>query len=148
MDGNARAVEGEAERVIGGDEAAGGLGYDQGARARQIRDDLLALVHPATPADMLAIQLDDQARFLDRWRRLLLATLDEEALKNAPRRAELRPFAERWGGRAADSAGYRMVREFRTQTELAVWRMLLGALGVVQGTRHRRSSSRRRCGGS
>jgi penicillin amidase len=132
---NARAVEGEAERAVGGDEARGGLGYDLGARARQIRDGLLALQRPARPSDMLAIQLDDRALFLDRWRRLLLATLDEEALKNQPRRAELRRLAERWEGHAGvDSVGYRVVREFRQRTELAVWRMLLGAIGVDPGT--------------
>lgn len=128
---NARVVDGEAERVIGSDEAQGGLGYELGARARQVRDGLLALARPATPADMLAIQLDDRALFLDRWRRLLLATLDEEALKNAPRRAELRRWVERWDGRAAtDSVGYRIVREFRARTQQSAWRMLLRALGV------------------
>lgn len=131
---NARVVDGDAERVLGSDEADGGLGYELGARARQIRDDLLALRRPATPTDMLAIQLDDRALFLDRWRRLLLATLDEEALKNAPRRAELRRWAERWDGRAATgSVGYRIVREFRARTQQASWEMLLGALGVAPG---------------
>jgi penicillin amidase len=128
---NARPVDGEAERVIGSDEAGSGAGYELGARARQIRDGLLALGDRATPADMLRIQLDDRALFLDRWRRLLLATLDEEALKNAPRRAELRRWAEAWDGRAATtSVGYRIVREFRRQTERATWGMLVAALGA------------------
>lgn len=128
---NARVVDGEAERVIAGDEVESGAGYELGARARQVRDDLLALQRPATPADMLAVQLDDRALFLDRWRRLLLATLDEEALKNAPRRAELRRWVENWDGRAATgSVGYRIVREFRARTQQATWRMLLDALGV------------------
>jgi penicillin amidase len=131
---NARVVEGEAERVVGGDEASGGLGYDVGGRVRQIRDRLLALERPAVPADMLAIQLDDRALFLERWRRLLLATLDEESLKNQPRRAELRRLAERWEGRAGVQAtGYRVVREFRRQTESATWKMLLGAIGIAPG---------------
>jgi penicillin amidase len=128
---NARPVEGDAERVLGADEAGSGAGYELGARARQIRDDLLALGDRATPADMLRIQLDDRALFLDRWRRLLLATLDEEALKNAPRRAELRRWAEGWDGRAATgSVGYRIVREFRLRIQQATWRMLLSALGA------------------
>ena len=42
-------------------------GFDLGARARQIRDDLLAL-SDADEEDMLAIQLDDRALFLERWR--------------------------------------------------------------------------------
>ncbi len=131
---NARVVDGDDERVLGGDEAGGGLFYELGARARQIRDGLLALREPATAADMLRIQLDDRALFLDRWRRLLLATLDEEALKNSPRRAELRRWAERWEGRAAvGSVGYRIVREFRLRAQGATWEMLLRALGAGTG---------------
>ena len=46
-----------------------GLGnYDHGARAMQIRDGLLS--RPTVgESDMLAIQLDDRALFLDRWQR-------------------------------------------------------------------------------
>ena len=40
-------------------------GYDNGARAQQIRDDLLARSHFAA-ADLLAVQLDDRALFLPR----------------------------------------------------------------------------------
>ncbi len=133
---NARVVEGEAERVLGSDEASGGLSYELGARARQIRDDLFALKQPATPADMLRIQLDDRALFLKRWQRLLLGTLDEDALKNAPRRAELRRLAESWESRASiSSVGYRLVREFRLRTASATWQMLLAALGTDPAVR-------------
>ena len=91
-----------------------GLGtYAQGGRASQIRDRLLALDRPAE-ADMLAIQLDDEALFLGRWRELLLEVLTAEATAADPRRAELRRLVEDWSGHAAvDSAGYRMVRAFR-----------------------------------
>lgn len=102
-------------RLVGGAdlERLGFGNYDLGARARQIRDGLRAL-HRPLEADMLALQLDDRALFLGRWRRLLLAILDERALAAAPRRAELRRQVAYWGGRAAvDSAGYRLVREFR-----------------------------------
>ncbi len=128
---NARAVGGEAERVIGGDEADGGMAYDLGARATQIRDALLALSSPATPADMLAIQLDDRARLLERWHGLLLGLLDDAAVAGQPQRAALRTALARWEGRAAvDSVSYRLVREFREQLRLATWRMLLGGLGA------------------
>ncbi len=71
---NQRVVAGELEAVMGDDEVdVGAGGYDIGARARQIRDDLLSLTKPATEADMLAIQLDSRALFLARWRDLLLA---------------------------------------------------------------------------
>lgn len=103
-------------RVVGGEmlERIGDGGYDLGARARQIRDDLRAL-DGATETDMLAVQLDDRALFLDRWRGLLLDLLDEEAVRDHPRREEFRDLVEAtWTGRASvDSAAYRLVRAFR-----------------------------------
>jgi penicillin amidase len=87
-------------------------GYDLGARARQIRDALFEL-EDATEPDMLAIQLDDRALFLERWRGLLLELLDADAVSADSRRAAARRFVEAWGARAAvDSVGYRLVREF------------------------------------
>ncbi len=51
--------------MVDGDLLAkiGDGGYALGARAHQIRDDLMAL-EKATPKDLLAIQLDDRAVFL------------------------------------------------------------------------------------
>jgi penicillin amidase len=104
---NARVVDGAALAKVGDG------GYDLGARARQIRDDLRHL-GPAAERDMLAVQLDDRALFLARWQQLLLRTLTPEALRADPRRAELRRLVATWGGRAQpDSAGYRIVRGFR-----------------------------------
>jgi penicillin amidase len=102
-------------RVVGGDLLArlGDGGYDLGARAQQIRDDLRK-IDKATEADMLRIQLDDRAVFLERWRQLLLDVLSSEAVAADPRRGELRAAVENWGGRASiDSVGFRAVREFR-----------------------------------
>ena len=132
---NARAVDGEAERAIGNDEVEIGVGYALGARARQIRDDLRALAAPVSPGDMLRIQLDDRALFLERWRRLMLGVLDEEAVKNAPQRIELKRWVEGWDARASvDSVGYRIVRTFRHQTERSVWQMLMRGIGLDPGT--------------
>jgi penicillin amidase len=104
---NARVVAGDALAKIGDG------GYALGARARQIRDDLGAL-GKATERDMLAIQLDDRALFLERWHDLLLQTLTPEAIAADPRRAELKRFAEAWGARASvGSVGYRIVRMYR-----------------------------------
>jgi penicillin amidase len=65
---------------------------------------------------MLKIQLDDRALFLERWRDLLVRTLDAGAVAGKPHRAELRALAEGWGGRASiESAGYRLVRAFRLE---------------------------------
>lgn len=132
---NARHVEGPMEAVIGNDEADGGMHYDKGARQRQIRDALLALRAPATPADMLRIQLDDRALLVAPWQRLLLGVLDEDAVRNQPKRAELRRLVADWQGRAAvDSVSYRLVREFRERTRSTVWNMITGALGAGEGS--------------
>ncbi len=100
---NQRIVSGPALTLIGDG------GYDQGARAQQIRDDLRAGGH-FIPRDMLYIQLDDRALFLARWQKLLLSVLDashDRAL------ATLAPFVANWQARAAaDSVGYRIVRLF------------------------------------
>ena len=90
-------------------------GYSLGARARQIRDALLA-GERFSEADFLALQLDDRALFLERWRKLLLTTLAPEQLRADPRRRELRKFVMDWGDRATvDSVGYRAVRTFRLE---------------------------------
>ena len=104
---NARVVDGPWLAMLGDG------GYDLGARARQIRDDLRAMAQP-TERDMLTVQLDDRALFLERWQRLLLRTLTPEAVRQDPKRAELRRLVAGWGGRAApESVGYRLVRGFR-----------------------------------
>jgi penicillin amidase len=102
-------------RVVSGDMLVtlGDGGYDLGARAQQIRDDLRAL-DKMTEADMLRIQLDDRAVFLERWQKLLMDVLSAEAVENHPQRAELRRYVDHWGGHAAiDSVGFRAVRTFR-----------------------------------
>ena len=106
-------------RVFGGKTHAllGDGGYDNGARAGQIRDDLRALASSgkkAAPADLLAVQLDDRALFLERWQKFLLEILTEDALKQKPERAKLREVVQRWNGHASvDSAAYRIVKDFR-----------------------------------
>ncbi len=115
---NARTVDGEALQVIGDG------GYDLGARARQIRDQLFAAerfdVH-----DMLRIQLDDRAIFLSRWRDLLLRVLDNRAVAAIVSRQEYRDLVENWEPRASvDSVGYRLVRAFRLAIKRRVFEML------------------------
>lgn len=121
-------------RVIGGEGLArlGDGGYALGARAQQIRDGLRALER-ATPADLLALQLDDRAIFLARWQQLLLDVLDEQAVAGHPRRAALRQAVQDWGGRAAvDSVGYRMVRGFRLYVSAGVFGALTAELRAAQ----------------
>ena len=108
---NARVVDGEMAAAIGTGS------YDIGARAGQIRDGLLKL-ESAGETDMLAVQLDDRALFLERWRSFLLELLDDEAVRGHPRRASLRELLETtWTGRASiDSVAYRLTRAFRSAT--------------------------------
>jgi len=107
---NNRVVDGAALALIGDG------GFDLGARARQIRNDLLAIAN-ATESDLLAVQLDDRALFLARWRELLLELLAPESVVGDARRVELREVVETgWTGRASiDSAGYRVVHGFRLE---------------------------------
>lgn len=130
---NARVIsDGAGEQLLGADAAALGAGYALGARARQIRDDLLALQSPAKPADMLKIQLDDRALFLTRWRDLALELAGTAGTPaTSPLRSEARRLLTDWSARAStDSAAYRLVREFRARTRAAVWLMLLKGVGL------------------
>lgn len=91
--------------------AVGEGGYADGIRARLIRDRLMA-IPKATPRDMLSIQLDDRALFLERWRQLLLDTIGSAASAS---QKQFRDLVEtKWTGRASpDSVAYRLVKEFR-----------------------------------
>ncbi|QII28459.1 penicillin acylase family protein [Stenotrophomonas maltophilia] len=90
----------------------GNGGYDLGARGRQIRD-LLATQERFDEHDLLAIQLDDRAVFLQRWWVLLQEVVEHS---DDPALQRLGTVSSHWDGRAAiDSVSYRVVREFRTQ---------------------------------
>ena len=101
---NARVVDGEALALVGD------AGYANGARARQIRDTLRA-GSSFSEADLLALQLDDRALFLQRWHALLQA----EAGRGTD--ADLKALAEAsadWTGRASvEAVDYRIVRAWR-----------------------------------
>lgn len=105
-------------RVVGGEALTrlGHGGYDLGARARQIRD-RVRLLETASEWDLMAVQLDDRALFLERWHHLAIETLTPAATASIPRRAELRGILETsWTGRASiDSPAYRLVRELRAE---------------------------------
>ncbi len=112
---NTRVVDGDMLDVIGDG------GYDLGARGSQIRDALFEK-SVFTPADMLAIQTDDRAVFLTRWRALLLEVLDSQAVDGDRALAEYRRLVEEWVPRAArDSVGYRLVRAFRLEVRSRVF---------------------------
>ena len=124
---NARVTDAEALRVIGDG------GYDLGARARQIRDGLFAK-DTFSPEDMLAIQYDDRAVFLSRWRDLLLEVVDADAIAGNPALAEYRELVEDWIPRAVpESVGYRLVRAFRLEVERRVFHALMAPAWEAYG---------------
>ncbi len=113
---NSRVVDDETLGTVGD------AGYDLGARTQQIRDGLFAREH-FDEKDMLAIQLDDRAVFLERWYQLLRDTVqgsDDPALQR------LEAATREWEGRAsADSVSYRLARGFRGLAMEATWSALL-----------------------
>lgn len=99
---NARTMDGKFLAVMGDH------GYALGARQQQIRDGLFARGTFAE-RDLLDIQLDDRALFLQRWQQQLLGLLESEENYR-----DVREQIESWGGRAAaSSVGYRIVRNYR-----------------------------------
>ena len=109
---NARAVGGAALATLGDG------GYDRGVRAGRIAALLANGGDRPTPRAALAVQLDDAAGFLARWRTALDELLDAEALQAHPRRAELRTVLGQWSGHArGEDAAYRLVRAFRSEVE-------------------------------
>ena len=101
---NNRTLDGEALQKVGDG------GYALGARAKQIRDDLFAK-DKFTERDLLAIQLDDRAVFLERWWKLLV---HQAAMSRTPALAALSDAASDWTGRASTgSVAYRVVRAWR-----------------------------------
>ncbi len=125
---NARVVDGVDLDIIGTGD------YALGARAQQIRDNLFAR-STFELTDMLQIQIDDRAVFLQRWHRLLLDALDELAVKSDPARKQYRDLVENWIPRASvDSVGYRLVRAFRLEVRARVFEMLMSPVREYYGS--------------
>lgn len=124
---NARVADGEALAIIGDS------GYDLGARAGQIRDGLFAKDH-FEAADMLAIQIDDRALFLTRWRDLILEVLSDDAVSADARLREYRDLVHDWIPRATpESVGYRLVRAFRLEVQSRVFYALMAGVRETYG---------------
>ncbi len=117
-------------------------GYDLGARAGQIRDDLKARDHFA-PDDMLATQLDDRAVFLTHWHDVLLDVFKRAG--DAPNLAEMNKYTVAWGGRADPaSVSYRLTRNFRTEVIDTILDGFAGAVRAKFRTLPRRAWRRRK----
>jgi penicillin G amidase len=113
--GNNRQLGGAGGALIGEG------GPDLGARAQQIRDRLLEK-DVMSETDLHAIQLDNEARFLNRW--AALATVTASSQKNSA----VLPILRSWTLRAdADQVGYRVARSFRLKVMDALWASWLSA---------------------
>ncbi len=101
---NARVVDGAALALVGD------AGYANGARAKQIRDALFAK-STFTENDLLAIQLDDRALFLERWWKLLR---EKSKASKDPAWLAIETASRQWQGHAsADSVSYRITQAWR-----------------------------------
>jgi penicillin amidase len=117
---NARVVGGSGAALIGND------GMDRGARALQIETDLRAAPRPFTPLSSLAIQLDDRAAFLERWRALMSEVVEQAVSRGDPGSLAARAVLARWSGHAVPSdPAYRLVNAFRLQVEACAFYMLI-----------------------
>lgn len=115
-------------RVVGGSDAVliGDDGMDRGARAGQIHADLAQAPRPLTPASSLAVQLDDRALFLERWRALLRDLLEREHAQGHDEHEAARAVLASWSGHAApEDAAYRLVQQFRLEAQLRAFYMLV-----------------------
>jgi penicillin G amidase len=102
-------------------------GFDLGARGQQIRDRLFALRDkPIDEAALYAIQLDTEARFIQRW----AARMQDVATKNStlPNAAETTRILTAWNGRAdADQAGYLLAKTYRQKVLDQLWKSWVNA---------------------
>lgn len=116
-------------RVASGNDldTIGDGGYALGFRARQIRDDLRALDRPLEK-DLLGVQLDDRAVFLEQWRLMVLEILDrDQPPEESPRVDFHRIVRDDWSGRAEiSSVSYPLVREFVYKCIDQVYALLVG----------------------
>ena len=111
---NARVVGGAAGDLIGDD------GMDRGARAAQILADLKGGPRPFTPAASLAVQLDDRALFLERWRSLMGEVIEHARASGDHAHDAARAVLATWSGHAAPGdAAYRLVQRFVPKSKRA-----------------------------
>lgn len=115
-------------RVVGGNDALliGDDGMDRGARALQIEHDLLEARRPFAPLSSLAIQLDDRALFLERWRSLMSEVVERARRAGDRSQDAARDVLARWSSHASPGdPAFRLVHAFRQQVEARAFYMLV-----------------------
>ncbi len=103
------------QRMVGGADLAllGSAGYDLGARGQQIRNDLRAK-DKFKEADLHAVQLDDRAIFMQRWKKLLLEeVLTPDFVARSGLQEYRRQLETSADAATVDAVGYTWLRAFR-----------------------------------
>jgi penicillin G amidase len=104
---NARVLDGEALQIVGD------AGYANGARAKQIRDGLLAK-NQFTEKDLLDIQLDHNAIYLKRWWEVMRKQTGKTHAFGDSQWKDVEQATRKWEGKAStDSVSYRITRAWR-----------------------------------
>ncbi len=112
---NSRPAGGEMALLIGNG------GFDNGARAQQIRDRLFER-EQFDEKSAIAVQYDNEARFLQHWKPLLEIELVDLAKSGTPGAQDALTHLQKWNGRAdVDQVGYFLLREFRHHVIKTLW---------------------------
>ena len=124
-------------RVVGGEmlEKIGNGGYALGARAKQIRDNLIA-IDTFSEQDLLNIALDDRAIFLKRWQAFLLEkVLTPQAITKHPDWQAVKETITTDNLCACiDSVAYRLVNNFRLNVRNDVFSLINENLSQVDNS--------------
>lgn len=106
--GNSRVVGGKFYQIIGNG------GYALGARSQQIETNLKSR-ELFSEADMLSIQNDHRALFLERWHTFVLKQVVPNIQLDSSKKQEITNHLLQWQGAASTtSVGYSIIRTFRT----------------------------------
>ncbi len=127
---NARVLPADAEGAM---SVFNDGGYTLGARSHQIRDDLQRQDR-FDEHQLLAIQLEDRAVFLQRWWSLLQEEAKRTDANRRPALHRLADAADHWEGRASvDSVSYRLVREWRVAVHSRILDGLVAPARIALG---------------
>ncbi|MDE0153648.1 MAG: penicillin acylase family protein [Gammaproteobacteria bacterium] len=102
-------------RHIGGKKYAllGDGRYSSGMRAQQIRNRLREKT-VFSESDLLAVQLDNRADFLNEWQPRLERAMNHASIASLVERHHVRKWVAEWDGYSnPDCVGYRIIRTFR-----------------------------------
>ena len=114
--------------------------YTSGMRAQQIRNRLREKT-VFNESDLLALQRDNRADYLDEWRPRLERAMNEASIASLVEHHRIREWLAGWDGHSdANSVGYRIIRTFRKRSHELFLLALQARLGLApdRHTRHLR----------